>query len=198
MMLSMLRTCRQFRTPVLLCIAASVGTASNVNAQLAGATVSIGVYCCTAPTPPYLSSNVVTGTVPVSFPVGSLYTTVGGSTFVIPVSFDISATQIIGTFASPVASAPGTFNGYVFAFSGLASPITGVTVDPLSTFIPRAVTFGATSIQLDAASQLTSGRFIFDVAAGVPTTVPEPTSFVLVGAGVIGAAAGVRRRRRVT
>jgi hypothetical protein len=60
------------RGAVSLAAAVLICETSPANANLMGATVSIGGYCCTSPTAPDLFTNVVTGTVPVSFPVGSL------------------------------------------------------------------------------------------------------------------------------
>jgi len=63
---------RLMRGAVALAAAALISEASPAKADLMGATVSIGGYCCNSPTAPDLFTNVVTGTVPVSFPVGSL------------------------------------------------------------------------------------------------------------------------------
>jgi hypothetical protein len=58
-------------------------------ADLVGATVSIGGYY---PTASDLFTNVITGTVPVSFPVGSLVSVT--SLQIIPASFDVTADQM--------------------------------------------------------------------------------------------------------
>jgi hypothetical protein len=63
---------RLMRGAVALAAAALICEAPPARADLMGATVSIGGYCCTSPTGPDLFTNVLTGTVPVSFPVGSL------------------------------------------------------------------------------------------------------------------------------
>jgi hypothetical protein len=44
-------------------------------AGLAGDTVTVGGYCCTAPIRADLFTNVLPGTVPVNFPVGTLHGT---------------------------------------------------------------------------------------------------------------------------
>jgi hypothetical protein len=92
-------------TPALL-----ICEAPNARADLTGATVSFAGYCCTSPTPAYIFTNVLTGTVPASFPAGELISvgnsdiaTSGPMTF----SYNFTGNQItqastttLGTFPS--------------------------------------------------------------------------------------------------
>ena len=143
------------RKPLITVVAAALAialalaagqTAPPAKASLQGATVTIAVYCCTAPpAPANLISNTVSGTVPVSFPVGSLK---GGT--VIPVSLNVTAGQVTLTSEAIEQAAGGSFNGYVYTFSG-APAITNVTVDPLTSpaVVPTSISFTSTSIDVN-------------------------------------------------
>jgi hypothetical protein len=187
---------RLVRGAVALTAAMLICKASPANANLLGATVSFGGYCCTSPTAPDLFTNVPTGTVPASFPVGSLFsvTTFG----IISSSFDITANQIIQTSAISATAATGSFNGVVYDFSGLSSPITDVTVDLMSTVIPVSVTFTGDSVDVNAAglSIPAGGTYILDVTTGGVVATPEPSAIALVGVSLAGLAALRRRRNR--
>jgi PEP-CTERM motif len=180
--------------PLSLAAAMLICAAPPAKADLIGATVSIGGYCCTSPTAPDLFTNVLTGTVPVSFPVGSLVSVT--SLEVIPASFDITADQITETAAVAATASPGSFNGPVYDFSGLSSPITDVTVDPLSTGIPVSVIFTGDSVAVNAAGGSTpaGGKYILDVETGGVVATPEPSTLALLAGGL--ASLVVFRRRR--
>src|SRR5271156_5881979 len=161
-----IRFARLMPGATLLAAAILICEASPAKADLMGATVSIGGYCCTSPTAPDLFTNVITGTVPVSFPVGSLHSVT--TLQVIAASFDITADQIVETSAVAAFASPGSFNGPVYDFSGLSSPITNVTVDPLSTVIPVSVTFTGNSVAVNVAGESIpdGGKYILDVTTG--------------------------------
>jgi hypothetical protein len=131
-------------------------------ASLQGATVTIAVYCCTAPPgPANQTSNTVSGTVPASFPQGSLK---GGA--VIPVSVDVTAGQVTLTSGGSWQAAGGSFNGYVYTFSG-APAITNVTVDPLTSpaLAPTSMTFTSNSISVNVSglNYPSGGKQILDI-----------------------------------
>ncbi len=190
-----IRFARPMCGAVALAAAMLICEVSPAKADLMGATVSIGGYCCTSPTAPDLFTNVITGTVPVSFPVGSLKSVT--TLEVIPASFDITADQIVETSAVAALATSGSFNGPVYDFSGLSSPITKVTVDPLSTIIPVSVTFTGDSVAVNVAGKSipAGGKYILDVTTGRVTT-PEPSAIALFGVSLAGLAI-VRRRRNV-
>jgi hypothetical protein len=161
-------------------------------ASLVSANVSIGGYCCSTPTTPDLFTNIITGTVPASFPIGDLKSVT--SLTIIPASFDVTADQITETSDVNAVAASGSFNGPVYDFSGLSSPITDVTVDPLSTVIPVSVTFTGDSIAVNFAGETTfvGGSAILDVTTG--GTVPEPSTWAMLLVGFAGLGyAGYRR-----
>jgi hypothetical protein len=177
---------------MLLCVA------SPAKADLMGATVSFGGYCCASSTAPDLFTNVLTGTVPVSFPVGSLVSVT--TLAIIDASFDITADQIIETSGVTALAASGGFNGVVYDFSDLSSPITDVTVDPLSTLMPVSVTFTSDSVAVNVAGESISdgSQYILDVTTGGGAVIiPEPSAISLVGLGLTGLAVISRRRDRV-
>ena len=164
--------------------------------DLIGAQVSFAAYCCTSPpTPQERTSNILTGTVPVSFPVGSL-TSAGPPFTVIAASFDITADQIIETAGEDFRANPGSFNGVVYTFSG-APAITDVTVDPMSTYMPVSVSFTNDTILVNDAglSVLNGTRQILDITTGTPVTAPEPSTWALLGGGLAVAGLAFYRRR---
>jgi PEP-CTERM motif-containing protein len=187
---------RLMRGAASLAAAMLICEASPAKADLMGATVSLGGYCCTSPTAPDLFTNVLTGTVPVSFPVGTLHSVT--TLAVIPASFDITADQITETSAVAARASSGSFNGVVYDFSGLSSPITNVTVDPLSTIIPVSVAFTDHSVDVNVAglSVAAGGKYILDVTTGGVVATPEPSSIALVSVGLAGLATIRRRRSR--
>lgn len=116
---------------------------------------------------------------------------------IIDSSFEITADQIIQTSEVTALASSGSFNGVVYDFSDLSSPITDVTVDPLSTLVPVSVTFTNDSVAVNAAGESISdgSQYILDVTTGgssAPT--PEPSAISLVGLGLAGLAVVSRRR----
>lgn len=135
-------------TSLLACVA--LFHAPPARASLQGATVTVASYCCTAPPGPKTQvSNTLSGTVPASFPQGSLHGG-KGDLYVLAVSVDVTAGQITLTSGGNFQAVNGSFNGYVYTFSG-APAITKVTVDPLTSpgLVPTNVSFTSTSIDVN-------------------------------------------------
>jgi hypothetical protein len=164
---------------------------SAAKADLVGANVSVGVYCCTAVDPPDLFTNVVTGIVPADFPEGSLFQTGQfGSIFLVPVAINVDSDQIILQWIGSGLFASGSFNGFHFEFSGASAPqITNVTLDPLSTLNPVGVSFAANSIDVNVAGQLFgsgANETILDISTSGMAAIPEPATWAMMLVGFAG------------
>jgi hypothetical protein len=156
-------------------------SAPTFSATLAGSQVSAGLYCCAAPPgPATLFSNIVTATVgpSIEFPDSSLF-----GAGVTPVKIDVGATTIDIAYSSTVTTAAGSFNGYVFEFSG-APTINGVSVGSISTVSPVGLSFTANTVLVNlAATSLTpSSRLLVNVQLA---PVPEPATAALAVFGLL-------------
>ncbi len=107
-----------------------------------------------------------------TFPAGSI---VGDTAFQI----DITSDQIVYDPLSTATYGTGTFNGFVFQFSG-APQIKSVTVDGSSTFSPTAFSFTGDTVSLDLAglSVTNTSQTVLDVEF-VTSAVPEPGTWIL-------------------
>ena len=151
------------------CGANHTSNAEPAKTSLEGAAVTIAVYCCTAPPGPAEQiSNTVSGTVPASFPQGSLKGSKGDQD-TIPVSVGVMAGQVTLTSGFSGPASGGSFNGYVYTFSG-APAITNVTVDPLTSagFAPTGISFTSNSINVNVSglNYPSGGKQILDITTG--------------------------------
>lgn len=163
---------------------------------------------------PALATTTFTGstvTLQVYYP--NLSTTYGGSATAVvgpgvefpggldgrPWKFDVGASTILFDPNETASYGAAPFNGWVFDFTGLATAIVGVTVDPSSTFLPAGVSWTASSIALNyAAKSPVNGEFaLFDVTfAPASGSVPEPAAWALMLVGFAGLGATLRGARR--
>ncbi len=136
-------------------------------ASLNGSTVSLSANY---PTADEVFTNTITGTVPVSWPKGTLYST-RNKLVQVNASFDVTGTQVTETFLMSARLGTGTFNGPVYKFTG-APAISKVTVDPQSdpSVAPTGIAFTADSISVnDSGLTVTKGaKQILDVTFATP------------------------------
>jgi serine/threonine kinase PknH len=130
--------------------------------DLTGSTVSLSA---SSPTRNQVITNVVTGTVPVSWATGSLYSV--GSGHQVQAAFDVTATQVSETFLVDTPLSSGQFNGPVYTFTG-APPITNVTFNAAQSapgVAPTSISYDANTIAVnDSGISVTNGaKQVLDV-----------------------------------
>jgi hypothetical protein len=159
--------------------------------SLTGSQVTVAGYCCTAVADADLVTNTLTAVVGpnVEFPQGSLMATSAGFE-ALPVSIDVGSSTIQISYSAGGTTQPGGFNGFAFSFAG-APTITGVTLDPSSTYSP-VVSFSGNMVYVNEAGlTLTSTS----TALVTISAVPEPGAYALMvgGLGLLGVMAKRRR-----
>lgn len=109
------------------------------------------------------------------------------------VDFVVSGSQIkFTTDGTDYGTAP--FNGFNVQDLNTGTTITGITLDPASVAFPIAqLTLAAHDAAINLAAPtpfVTTGTVILDVATTPPTTIPEPPTWTIIIAGLIGVAVG--------
>jgi hypothetical protein len=157
---------------------------------LTGSQVTAASYCCSAPTEANRVTNTVTATVGpgVEFPQGA-FTPIGGGPETAPVTIDIGSSTIQLSYSAGGTTQPGGFNGFAFTFAG-APAITGVSIDPTSTYRPM-VTFDQNTVFVNEAGLTLTPT---STALVNITAVPEPGAYAMMVGGL--ALLGVMARRR--
>jgi hypothetical protein len=120
----------------------------------------------------------------IEFPSGSIVPLAGF--FVVPVNIDVGMTSIDFQYTGSGTAFTVPFDGYVFDFAS-GPTITGVSLDPLSTFTSSQVVLGfgpnQVTVNVEGLSVSPSSRILVDVSLPA-SAVPEPQSYALILAGL--------------
>jgi hypothetical protein len=180
-------------TKTILSVAASAAALClclPIKAQsLTGSQVTGAGYCCNSPSESDRVTLPRTATVgsTIEFPSGS-FVTIDNQLATVPANVDFGANTLEINYTGTASALSGAFNGFVFSFAG-GPAITGVSVDPSSTYFP-VLSFNANTIFVNEAGfELTpASRVLVNISA-----VPEPSSYALLVGGL--ALIGFARRK---
>jgi hypothetical protein len=171
--------------------------------DLLGTRVSAAGYCCTAPIEADRLSNIPTAIVGdgVEFPLGSF---IPNRSFIriVEQTIDVGATSIDLRYLENVSLISGVFSGYLFSFAG-GPKISGVSVDPLSTFSPVNFSFTDDSVRVNVAglSVNPSSRLLLNLALTPgqdPISVSEPNGSLLPIFGLLALGVMTTQRSKTT
>ena len=157
------------------------------NAALIGSTVDVEFYFPNSATLYCSSGSAVVG-------AGVEYA--AGCSGFSPVSIDVTDNQVIVGHSNAAGFTAGSFNGFVMSILAGPSILSAAYNAGLSSLGVTSLSFDATSISFNFASQ-GSGTAVFDIVSGGVSAVPLPPAIALLVPG-FGMMAMIGRRRRKT
>lgn len=113
-------------------------------------------------------------------------------TFYDPGGFTVAQFTLNSTFTAPPFDSGNGGSGYPAVFTASGAETTAIA--NLIATCPTCLVGASASI--NGSDDGADSFFVFNRTAPPPPPIPEPTSMLLLGTGLIGAAAGVRRRFR--